>query len=483
MRLGQTSVIDFASRLSASVIGFIATVYIARQIGAAPLGIYHLGIGLVSWLSIGGKIGLSGAISKRVSEGDEQTEYAVAGTLLIGVLFMIVMFSVLPFRSQINEYIGYSATGFIILMLFFSLVYGIIGSLLTGLHLVHIKGVLSTLQTGARSLSQIVAVFASLGVAGLFWGHIAGTALVVVVGLYMVSRNLPSPAVPRKRHFHSLFEFAKFSWLGSLQSRMFNYTDIIVLGFFVSSSLLGIYSVAWNIAQILILFSGAVTSTVFPEISELSAKRDPQAAADIIEQSLVYGGLFLIPGVFGGWLLGERILRIYGSEFTQGITVLLILIIANLFMGYQNQLLNALNAINRPDLSFRVNAVFVGLNVTANVGLIYLYGWLGAAVATAVSVAVSLVLAYRYLSAIVTFALPTGEIGRQVVAALVMTAAVYAGLLVENTYRLVGHNFATVLFLVLWGAGVYFTVLIVLSARFRTTIRENVPVFEPYLSW
>jgi O-antigen/teichoic acid export membrane protein len=483
MRLGQTSIIYFASRLVASVVGFVGTLYVARQIGAAPLGIYNLGISLVSWLAIVGQIGVSGAISKRVSEGEERPEYAVAGAVLIGVLFAVVAVGVVLFRGRIDAYVGYPATGFVLLILLLTLLYAIVNSLLSGLHLVHIRGILSAVRTATRSGSQIVAVFVGFGVAGLFWGHVAGVALVFVVGLYVVARNLSSVAVPRRRHFRSLADFAKYSWLGSLQSRMFNYTDIIVLGFFVSSSFIGIYSVAWNVAQFLILFSGSLRSTLFPEISELSAQHDPQATADIVEQSLTYGGLFLIPGVFGGAILGERILRIYGPEFTQGELVLFVLIVANLFMGYQSQLLNALSAVDRPDLSFRVNAVFVGMNLAANVGLIYLYGWLGAAVATAVSVAVSLVLAYRYLSAVVTFSLPVGEIGRQVVAALVMAGVVGAGLRIENTYRAVGHNFATVLLLVGGGAGVYFAALLVVSGRFRTTVRENVPVLDPYLSW
>jgi O-antigen/teichoic acid export membrane protein len=226
-----------------------------------------------------------------------------------------------------------------------------------------------------------------------------------------------------------------------------------------------------------------VKSTLFPEISELSARRDPQAAADIVEQSLIYGGLFLVPGVLGGAILGERILRIYGPEFTQGAVVLFVLIVANLFMGYQNQLLNALNAIDRPELSFRVNAVFVGANLAANVVLVYLYGWLGAAVATAGSVAISLVLAYRYLSGIITFSFPVSEVARQWTAATVMAAVVYGGLTVENAYDLLNHNFATVLLLVGVGAGVYFAVLLALSAQFRTTVRNNVPPLEPYLSW
>lgn len=483
MRLGQTSIIFFAARLLASVVGFVATLYIARLLGAAPLGTYHLTIGVVSWLGIAGKIGVSGAISKRVSEGSEQGEYAVAGAVLIGSLFTIVAVGAFVFRSQVNEYIGYPAATFVVAILLLTLGFSVVTSLLTGLHLVHVRGLLSPVKIGSQGLFQIIAVMSSAGVAGLFWGHIAGIGLVVAIGGIVVARNLPSISPPKRRHFRSLINFAKFSWLGSLQSRMFNYTDIIVLGFFISSSFVGIYSVAWNIATFLILFSASISSALFPEISELSARRDPQAAADIVEQSLIYGGLFLVPGVLGGAILGERILRIYGPEFTQGAVVLFVLIVANLFMGYQNQLLNALNAIDRPDLAFRVNAVFVGANLAANVVLIYLYGWIGAAVATAGSVAVSLVLAYYYLSGIITFAFPVREVARQWGAAAVMAAVVYGGLAVENAYDLLGHNFATVLLLVGVGAGVYFAVLLVLSAQFRTTVRNNVPPLEPYLSW
>ena len=483
MRLGQISAIFFASRLFASVIGFVATLYIARLLGAAPLGIYHLGIGLVSWFAIAGQVGVSGAISKRVSEGDERSEHALAGAILVAALFAVVAVGVLFFRTRVNRYVGYDAAPFVVAILFVTLAYAVVSSLLTGLHLVHVDGILSPIKTGGRSLLQIGAVMAGAGVAGLFWGHLAGMGLVAAIGGVVVVKNLPSTAVPRRRHFRSLLDFAKFSWLGSLQSRMFNYTDIIVLGFFVSSSLIGVYSVAWNVGQFLILFSGAVKSTLFPEISELSARRDPQAAADIVEQSLIYGGLFLVPGVLGGAILGERILRIYGPEFTQGAVVLCVLIVANLFMGYQNQLLNALNAIDRPDLSFRVNAVFVGANLAANVVLIYLYGWIGAAVATAGSVALSLVLAYRYLSDIIAFSFPVGEVARQWTAAAVMAGVVYGGLAVESAYDLLNHNFATVLLLVGVGAGVYFAALLGLSAQFRTTVRNNVPPLEPYLSW
>lgn len=481
MTLGQTSVIYFISNLLASAIGFIASLYIARNIGAEPLGIYNVGIGLVAWLGIVGRLGISGAISKRVSEGDEQEEYTVAGALIIGSLFVILATGVLFFRPYVNQYVEYSATVFVILILFASLTYGVVSSLLTGLHLVHLKGVLSMVRTAGRGIIQIIAVTAGLGAAGLFWGHLAGILLVVVIGLYPVGKRLSSVRSPKKRHFRSLTNFAKFSWLGNLQSRMFNYTDVLVLGFFVSSSLIGVYAIAWNISQFLIIFSGALSSTLFPEMSKLSAQQNKQAAADIIEESLAYGGLFLIPGVFGGSILGERILRVYGPEFTQGATVLLILIVANLLMGYQNQLLNALNAIDRPDLSFNANAAFVTGNLVFNLVLIYSYGWIGAAIATAGSTAISLLLSYYYLSNLISFKLPKAEILRQGVAAVVMAIIVYGGLLLENSYRIIQHNVAAVLLLVGTGVIVYFVVLLSISPRLRKTVNRNLPTSIPII--
>jgi O-antigen/teichoic acid export membrane protein len=429
----------------------------------------------VAWLAIVGQAGVSGAIAKRVSEGEQPSEYAVAGGAIVGGLFAVVTVFVFLFENAVNSYIGYSVAEYLVLILLVSLLFSLISSLLSGFHLVHVRGVLSMLKTGGQSVFQIVAVSAGLGVIGLYLGHIVGFVLVILLGLYYVREEMPGLSTPSRRHFRSLGEYAKYSWLGSLQSKMFNYTDIIVLGFFTSSSLIGIYAVAWNIGQFLILFSGSLKSTLFPEMSKLSAKDDPQAVADLVNKSLAYGGLFTIPGLVGGALIGDRILAIYGSEFRQGFEVLVILILANVIMGYQNQLLNALNAIDRPELSFRVNLWFAVLNISFNIVFIYWYGWVGAAIATATSVGISLVIAYVYASQIIAFAVPVREITKQLAAALLMGAVVYGGINIQEMYGLISQNFVIVLLLVSGGAGVYFTTLYCISHDFRETVQNNVP--------
>jgi O-antigen/teichoic acid export membrane protein len=476
MRLGQTSVIHFVSKFLSSVLGFVASIYIARLLGADVLGLYSVAIAVVSWLGIVGTMGITGAIQKRVSEQEEPSEYAIAGVILMAVLFVALAGTIFIFRGYVNDYVGYPAAGYIVGMLAVSLGYNAVSSLLNGQHLVHVSGLFSPVKTGSRAGSQILAIFSGFGLSGLFGGYIIGYLVVISLGTFIVVRSFGHAEPPRKRHFRSIYDYAKFSWLGGLRGRAFNWVDIAVLRFFVSSSFIGYYTAAWNISQFLMIFGTSLSQTLFPEMSELSVKEDRAAVADLLDPALSYAGIILIPGLVGGGILGERILRIYGPDFTQAGVVLTVLIVATLFQAYQKQYTTTLNAVDRPDLAFRVNVVFIVANVVLNVILIYLHGWIGAAVATAGSVGSSLLLAHYYLSRVVDFEVPVAELGKQWFAAGVMGGLVLGGLQIETTYVQIGHHLLEVVLLVGFGAGVYFLVLFGLSSRFRDTVSQNLPV-------
>ncbi|RAW45228.1 transporter [Halorubrum sp. 48-1-W] len=475
MRLGQTSIIHFASRFSSSVLGFVATVFIGRILGSDGLGTYYLVLSMIAWLGILTKMGVPGAITKRISEGESQSAYAIAGVSISTILFVAVAMCVLLFRESVNSYIGYPATEFVVLLLFVNLGQSLVNAVLKGQNLVHVSGIFSPIRTGTRSIIQISTLFVGFGLVGLFAGYTLGYALVAVLGTWIVVRNFDRISLPRRSHFESIISYAKFSWIGSLRSRAFNWVDVSILGFFVSSSLVGIYTAAWNVAVFLILFGGSLSQTLFPEMSSLSADEDREAVADLFETALAFAGLILIPGLVGGTILGERLLRVYGEEFSRGAVVLSVLIVATLIQGYQRQFTNTLNAIDRPDLSFRINAVFILGNVVLNLSIIPHFGVIGAATATAASVAVSLGMAYAMLSSLITFSIPIEEIAKQWMAAAIMGLFVYAGVWMESTYSIVGINIVILFALVGIGATVYFTTLLAISRRFRKTIADNLP--------
>lgn len=479
MKVEQTSAIVFITKIINSVIGFLATVYFARLLGAEVIGLYSLIMTIVFWFGIAGEFGIGKALIKKVSENKESGAYlfaAIIWTAFFGLFVCILILITEPlstdYVSKFSDYSTVSVVWFIIILLVTRLFNRFATKLLKGEKKVHLAGLLSTIGQFLSRSAQIVFVILNFGLVGILIGNTVGLFLAGVIGLYWVTTR---PVVPERRHFRSLFEYAKFSWLGSLKSRTFSDVDILLLGVFVQPSLVGVYAVAWSIAKFLNLFGSSISTTLFPEVSQVSAEESNQAAAGLIENSIAYTGLIAIPGFIGGTILAEQLLRIYGPEFTRGATVLSLLLLAVLLRSYQMQLINAFNGLDRPDIAFRINAVFIVLNAGLNVILIWQFGIEGAAIASAVSVTLSLVLAYRSLHGVVDFPTPVGEVSRQIVAGVVMGGSVWAGLFINQAVGILQRNVLIVFIAVLLGGIVYMTVLVSISQRFRAVIYQNMP--------
>lgn len=470
MRVGQTSFIAFASKVVSSAAGFVSTIYFARVLGSSTLGRYYLVLSIVGWLSIFGSMGIVNAIIKRLSEGEDSGEFKTAGAVLIAALGLAIVVGLVAFRGLIAQYFGLERVEFVIVLLLVGLAGSYVDGVLKGSHLVHVFSLLRPVRRITRTVVQVSAVLVGFGLSGLVFGYAFGGVLVVGIGLVVVGTSY---SVPSKRHVRDLLSYAKFAWLGKLEGKTFHQTDILLLGLFVSSGVVGVYGVTWNIAAFLVLFSSAISTALFPEISKLSYEDDDDSVTSLVEDSIGYAGLFTIPGLVGGVLLADRILAIYGEEFTSGARLLGILILAVLFYGYQSQFVNILGAIDHPEDAFKTNWVLILLNVTSNAVLIYLYGAIGAAVATASATGLSTGTGYWLTRRHVTFSLPVDMMGKQVLASLGMAGVVLAGewLLTSVT------DWNTLITVVLVGLGglSYFALLLALSRDFRVTIRNNLP--------
>lgn len=483
MKIGQTSIIVFVSKVVASAVGFLTTLYFARVLGAEILGIYALVMTVVGWSTLVANFGISQAASKRISESDEEGAYLAAALVLLGLLLVLTSVTLLLLKpvletyiTDFSDYVTTSVVWFVILLLAASLFIHIVKHTLRGQQTVHISGLIEATNVGLYSLIQFVLVLLSFGLLGMLVGYLVGGLIAATAGVLWFRVR---PTLPEKRHFRSLFEYARYSWLSGLKAKTFNQVDILILGIFVPSALVGVYSIAWSIAKFLDLFGAAVRETMFPEISQLSAEESKQAAAGLITDSLAYTGLIAIPGLVGGSVLAERLLRLYGDEFVRGTAIFGLLILAVLVYSYLKQLMNGLNAIDRPDLAFRVNITFILTNSVLNFVLIWAYGIEGAAVATVVSTVIALLLAYYLLSQLISFGIPVAALLRQAAAATVMGGVVFALLTVLDTTAIITNNAVIVVGLSGTGAMLYFVTLLAISTDFRETVDRNSPVDIP----
>lgn len=472
MRYGRTSIVNFLSQLVMSFAGFIATITLTRILGQEQYGAYVVVISVLAWVTIAGTLGLRPAVKKRISEATDGN-FLMAGAVAQFGLYAVVAVCLWIFRPQLNEFIGFEATSVLIVLLAVRLAVDFVQAVLEGQHLVHISSILAPIEFTGRSLAQIALLLSGFGIFGALAGYVVGAVVGVLIGMYFVSTKV---SLPSKRDFTMLKSYAQFSWLASIRGRTFLSMDTLVLAVFVSNSLIAVYEIAWNLASLFAIFGSSVRRTLFPEISKLSSEVGVGGeVTGLLRASLTYSGLFIIPGLIGGAIVGDVILQIYGQGFQTGYYVLIILTFARLLYGYQEQFLNTLDAIDRPDITFRINAVFVTANLGLNVLLTWQFGWYGAAAATTLSAALGLALGYYFASTVINVVIPFGEIGKQAVAAGIMAAVVHV------LQTLIGDSLPLVLVFVGVGATVYFSALLIISREFRTTVTNNLPFRAPLL--
>lgn len=476
VRPGRTTIIHFGSQVVLSVTGFVATFAIAYLLNADGLGLYAVAAAMGHfWLVIPAEA-VGSAITKRMSEREAPGAFMFAGYLLNVIVGITLAMSIYVIGSFLPDFVPVNNVFFqvlteyrlqIALLVISSVAFRTSLAVLDGAKMVAVEGAVQASERLIRTCLQIGLMLGGFGVSGLLLGQTASMALTGIVGAVLHDVTLERPT---RRHIYRVLSYARYSWLGSLKSRVFGWMDTLVLSFFVGSSLIGIYEAAWGLASLLAMVSASIRRTLFPELSELATSGNRERVHHFLNEGLAFGGIFVIPGLFGAAIIGERVLRFYRPSFGKGALILLILVGAYVIEVYGSQFVSVINAVDRPDVAFRVNIVFVTVNLVLNVALVYEFGWYGAAAATAITSLVWAGLALYSLGKIIGPPdIPLSPIAMQVAASFIMTGVVYV---VEP---LVPSTRLWTLALVGLGAGVYVITLIAISKRIRNKAQSLLP--------
>ena len=237
--------------------------------------------------------------------------------------------------------------------------------------------------------------------------------------------------------------------------------DVIVLSLFQSQATVGLYGASYRVLDVLTTLPMMFAGLVLPVLTSSWAEKNVERFSRIIKKSFDFLMIVIIPIIFGTMLLGERIMSaMAGEDFRSSGIILKILILAAgaIFVG--TLFGHVIVAIKKQKQMIWGYAIVALLSLAGYIIFIPLYTYWAAAWITFFSEGAIALLTF-FVVWKNTRLIPSGKIlGKSILASLFMSAAIYF---------LIDMN---LLFLIFFGAAVYFAVLYLLRGYNKETVTE-----------
>ncbi|MDL0126514.1 flippase [Halobacterium salinarum] len=211
----------------------------------------------------------------------------------------------------------------------------------------------------------------------------AGLSLVTALIVFWDRTNLGSTAIPSKNEIKTYYNFSIPMTFNQLGGFLYNKIDLLMVGFFLPGSAVGIYNVSVLLSGILSLpLTGF--AQLFPPIASKLYHQGNKGELESVYKTVtrLIFTITLFPAI-AAFIFAPELLRVFGEEFPQGQLVLILFVSAQLTNATVGPSGFLLMMSDRQYLTL-INHLTAGiLNIILNYVLILQYGFIGAALATA----------------------------------------------------------------------------------------------------
>ncbi len=286
-----------------------------------------------------------------------------AGTILISVFFThfeILMNAKMNFKALCWMFCVRQGTLLLLIFVFFT----------TG----------TTITTRALSIIYLVSVIA---------GSVAGFAFARSVIQFHWAEG--------KRRLPELLGYGKYVFGNNMSSLLFRSTDSFLTSNVFGPAIAAFYNASLRISNLVDMPSQVLGDVLFPKAAKIS-KGDHAAVRNSYEKTVGATLIFSIPALLVLLLFPGPILTIIaGPEFIEATPILRITAFFGFTLPFIKQFGTIMDATGLPDVNFKVMFFAFCLNVITNLAGIYYFGFLGAALGTALTYFILLIVTQQIL--------------------------------------------------------------------------------------
>jgi O-antigen/teichoic acid export membrane protein len=446
--------------LLASVFGnglnYLYAVFIARSLGPTAFGLYALGLTIFNVLIILTPLGLETGVVRFVSHYLGLQDRAAARRTLIQATVVVLgsgltIGLILIILSQPIAISVYHQAGLRPVLLLFGLAIPFaalatillegIRSFQTVRYTVLVKYAWEPCGKLLFSACFLWAGYALVGVVGSLIVTLLISVMILMKGAKAIagvdSRDVRSVTLDGSK---TIFAFCLPLTLSNALGAVAPRSDVLILGYWVSSAEVGVYSAVGQTAAVLALFLGSINTLCAPMIGEIAATRDLTRLRQVYQAVARWTLVCTVPGFVLLAIFSQDILALFGNAFSSGAVCLIILAFGQVVYGVSGLSSTILLMFGHSRKVMWNTIVLAFLLVGSNWWCIPRWGILGAAVAVAISMA-----AITFISAVEVWSLYrvqpyTWSLGKPILAGVLTSAFAWnaKGLAAPEMYPLVG---------------------------------------------
>lgn len=403
----QSSVIVFLGIALSKLLTYFYRVVIAREFGPETYGLFSLAIVVSSFFIMGASLGMPEGVLRYLAfyqgrKEREKSRYLFRSAFKILLISGIAAAAVLyVLADPIATLVFHNAGLEIFLKVFglflpFSVIAGfLLSSLLAFGHIGWNALINNFLQNLVKVIALVALLFLGMREQGVIVSYVAGMVMTCIAAYlavrYAMAPLLAKTKLKKKGQSRVLREVFAYAWpivFLSAVYTIFNWTDSVVIGYFMTAADVGIYNAAFTLIALFGIAPELFKQFFFPYIVMKYSQKNMPLIQELSQQvgKWIFAlnlPLFLFMAVFPGAVLNI----LFGSEYLMATDVLRILALGGLLASFNTLLTNLLSMQEKSRLIMIDTLCISGLDLILNVLFVPRYGLYGAAASTTFSLA------------------------------------------------------------------------------------------------
>lgn len=398
-RIAKNTAALFATQFVVSILGLLLSIFIARSLGDIIFGKYSFALAFTAIFAVFSDLGYNILLIRDVARDKTQASKYLNNIMGIQILLAVVIFALIVITINV---MGYPADTKNVVYLFG--IYTLVVSFSTVFKVTFRAFEKMEYEAGIRICVNIIRVSLGLLVLLLGYGLIELALVFLLSGVFdfifsflVCERRFVKPKIEFDLDFlKSTIMIALPLSMLSVFGIIYVRADTVMLSMMKGDAVVGWYNAAYNLIIALEIIPSLLLTSLFPAALSVFNKSINQFYS-YYEKSIKYLIAIGLPMAIGITLLSKSvILFIYGSQYTNSITVLQILSWDCLLFFIYVALGNALVGMGKERQVAFSALICACVNVALNFLLIPRFSLIGSAVATVFAETI-LLISYLYL--------------------------------------------------------------------------------------